>query len=69
MAKTIARRFLSIAEATQYIGCDERTLRNHIASGDLTGYRIGRVYRLDLDELINWMTPDPTKPSTPDRAA
>ena len=57
MSKTIARRFVSMQDAAN-VGCNERTLRNHIASGDITGYRIGRVCRLDLDELVEWMTPD-----------
>jgi excisionase family DNA binding protein len=54
------RRYASLAKAAAYADCNERTLRRHIASGDLTGYRLGRVIRIDLEELDAWLTPVPT---------
>jgi excisionase family DNA binding protein len=39
---------------------NERTLRRHIATGDITGYRLGRIYRIDLNELDQWLKPIPT---------
>jgi excisionase family DNA binding protein len=49
-----------LAKAAEYADCNERTLRRHIASGDLTGYRLGRVIRIDLNELDAWLAPVPT---------
>jgi excisionase family DNA binding protein len=54
------RRYASLAKAAQYADCNERTLRRHIASGELTGYRLGRVIRVDLNELDEWLRPIPT---------
>ena len=53
-------RFVSLAKAATYADCNERTLRRHIAEGNLTGYRLGRAIRIDLNELEAWMTPIPT---------
>jgi excisionase family DNA binding protein len=54
------RRYASLAKAAAYADCNERTLRRHIAKGELTGYRLGRVIRIDLNELDAWMAPVPT---------
>ena len=53
-------RYASLAKAAEYADCNERTLRRHIAAGELTGYRLGRVYRVDLNELDGWLAPVPT---------
>jgi excisionase family DNA binding protein len=58
MPGTPNRRFTSMANAARYAECNERTLRRAIAEGKLTGYRLGRVYRIDLNELDAWMAPD-----------
>jgi excisionase family DNA binding protein len=57
---TARRRYASLADAAAYVDCNERTLRRHIAAGELTGYRLGRVIRIDLNELDAWLTPIPT---------
>ena len=49
-----------MADAAAYAACNERSLRRAIAEGHLTGYRLGRVYRIDLNELDAWMAPVPT---------
>lgn len=58
--RPVERRYVSMARAAEYAGCHERTLRRHIASGELTGYRLGRVIRIDLNELEAWMAPSDT---------
>ncbi|MGO1629459.1 MAG: helix-turn-helix transcriptional regulator [Microbacterium sp.] len=58
---TTQRRFASLKTACEYIDVTERTLRNYIARGELTGYRFGsRSIRIDLDELEKLLTPIPT---------
>jgi excisionase family DNA binding protein len=52
------RRYAKIAEAAEYLGVTDRTIRQMIADGRLTGYRSGtRLVRLDLDEIDAAMKP------------
>lgn len=46
------RRYVTIAEAAEYLQVTDRTIRQMIADGRLTGYRSGyRIVRLDLNEI------------------
>lgn len=46
------RRYASLGDAANYIGgCNPRTIRKHIAAGQLTAYRLGRLIRVDLNEV------------------
>lgn len=46
------RRWLTQAEAAQYLGVTDRTIRNLIARGEIRGYRLGsRTIRIDAHEL------------------
>ncbi|MGO9102225.1 MAG: excisionase family DNA-binding protein [Mycobacterium sp.] len=50
----MARRYITIAEAAEYLQISDRTVRRLIADGELTGYRMGksrRVIRLDFNEI------------------
>jgi len=52
------RRYVKLAEAAKYLGVTDRTIRQMIADGRLTGYRNGaRLVRVDLNELDAAMTP------------
>lgn len=56
------RSWLSMAEAAEYLGVTDRTIRNYISRGELPGHRprgsrLVRVRREDLDAL---MRPVPT---------
>lgn len=55
MSPSPERRYASLAQAAAYADCTERTLRNHIARGDIIGYKLGSDYRIDLRELDLWM--------------
>jgi excisionase family DNA binding protein len=49
---------VKLAEAAKYLGVTERTVRQMIADGRLTGYRNGRrLVRLDLNEIDAAMQP------------
>jgi excisionase family DNA binding protein len=53
-ASVVSRRYISIAEAAEYLRISDRTVRRLIADGELTGYRMGRshrVIRVDLNEI------------------
>lgn len=58
--KNLSRRWLSQQEAADHIGVTDRTIRNYISRGQLTGYRVGRLVRVDLKELDDLLTPIPT---------
>ena len=52
------RRYVKIAEAAEYLDVTDRTVRQMIADGRLTGYRNGaRLVRVDLHEIDAQMTP------------
>lgn len=57
-ASNSRRRYVRIAEAAEYLGVTDRTVRQMIADGRLTGYRSGkRLVRLDLNEIDAAMKP------------
>ena len=48
------RRYISIAEAADYLQISTRTVRRLISDGELNGYRIGqsgRLIRVDINEI------------------
>nr|ABP46369.1 DNA binding domain, excisionase family [Mycolicibacterium gilvum PYR-GCK] len=60
MAETLAtrRRYAKLTEAADYLGVTDRTIRQMIADGRLTGYRSGkRLVRVDLNEIDDAMQP------------
>ena len=51
-------RYLTIKQAAEYLGLTDRTVRQMIADGRLTGYRSGnRLVRLRIDEIDAAMQP------------
>lgn len=48
--------YLNMRGAAEYLGLDQRTLRNYIAAGRLNAYRLGprhvRIKIADLDALL-----------------
>ncbi|MBO0607551.1 helix-turn-helix domain-containing protein [Myceligenerans salitolerans] len=42
---------VTLADAAAHFHVSVKTLRRRIADGTITGYRIGRLIRVDLDEL------------------
>lgn len=52
------RRYIKIGEAADYLGVTDRTIRQMISDGRLTGYRSGaRLVRVDLNEIDLAMRP------------
>jgi excisionase family DNA binding protein len=63
----LPRRWVSLADAAEYTGLSQKTIRAHIAAGHLPAYRPrgSRVIRIDLRELDRWVTGDgPVVPAT-----
>ncbi|MGO1316871.1 MAG: helix-turn-helix domain-containing protein [Cellulomonadaceae bacterium] len=44
-------RLVSLADAAMEFSVCTKTIRRRIANGTVTGYKVGRVIRVDLDEL------------------
>jgi len=44
-------KLVSLAAAAETFGVSVRTLRRRIADGTVHGYRVGRLIRVDLNEL------------------
>lgn len=45
------RRLVSLAAAAERYGISVKTLRRRISDGTIRGYRVGRLIRVDPDEL------------------
>lgn len=50
-APTSTLRLVPLADAAEHFRVSVKTLRRRIADGTITGYRIGRLIRVDLDEV------------------
>jgi excisionase family DNA binding protein len=48
---TSATRLVPLSDAAEQYHVSVKTLRRRIADGTITGYRVGRLIRVDLDEL------------------
>jgi excisionase family DNA binding protein len=60
-AKPKDRELVSLAEAARRYGVNERTVRRMVASGQITGYRLGsRLIRVDIREINALITTVPT---------
>lgn len=59
-------RYESIQDAAERLDVDPRTIRRAIAAGKITGYRVGgRLLRVRIDEIDNWVRPIPTAAAAP----
>ena len=54
------RTLVPIDAAAEHLGVCTKTIRNYIAEGRLTGYRVGRLIRLDAAEVDALAAPIPT---------
>jgi excisionase family DNA binding protein len=46
---------LSIKQAAELVSCDPMTIRRHIKKGKLKAYKVGKNYRIEIDELTAWL--------------
>ncbi len=45
------QQMMSLAEAAELLGVSVKTLRRRISDGTIHGYRVGRLIRVDLNEV------------------
>ncbi len=49
------RRILTVSELADHLNVHRITIYRLLKSGNLPGFKIGRVWRFDLDEIGHWM--------------
>jgi excisionase family DNA binding protein len=55
------KKLVSVQIGAKFASVSEKTIRRYIASGDLTGYRLGKkLIRVDLDEINQLLKRIPT---------
>lgn len=58
MTVSEARKLISLKTAAALIDVDPKTIRNWVARGDLSGFRVnGRLLRVERDELLALIRP------------
>lgn len=50
-------RWVSVKKAAHFTDLSEKTIRTHIASGDIIAVFAGRVLRVDLNSVDAWLRP------------
>lgn len=57
----MSRTLLTLADASAYVGLDEKTLRRYVSQGRLRAFRVGpRAIRIDAAELEALIRPIPS---------
>lgn len=51
----MANKLLTFDEARDYLRLNRGTLYKLIRSGDLPAFRVGKQWRIDTEELNNWL--------------
>lgn len=61
LTKEQRKRLISLTEASKELGVVPRTVRRYVASGLLTGYKVGpRLIRVDRDDVLGLLRQIPT---------
>src|ERR1700680_4686080 len=51
----MANKILTVSELAEHLNVHRITIYRLLKSGSLPGFKIGRVWRFDLDEIGSWM--------------
>lgn len=52
----MANKILTVSELAEHLNVHRITIYRLLKNGSLPGFKIGRVWRFDLDEITSWMT-------------
>jgi len=52
----MANKILTVSELAEHLNVHRITIYRLLKSGSLPGFKIGRVWRFDLDEIGTWMS-------------
>lgn len=50
--ETSMPKLVSLAEAAEQFGISVKTIRRRISDGTVRGYRVGRLIRVDMNDLL-----------------
>ena len=50
------RRILTVSELAEHLNVHRITIYRLLKNGNLPGFKIGRVWRFDMDEIGQWMS-------------
>lgn len=51
----MANKILTVSELAEHLNVHRITIYRLLKNGSLPGFKIGRVWRFDLDEITSWM--------------
>ena len=51
----MAKKIMTVSELAEHLSVHRITIYRLLKGGALPGFKIGRVWRFDLDEIANWM--------------
>ena len=51
-ARLAAPRLLTIRAVAEHLGVSDKTVRRHIAAGELSAHRLGRLLHVSQDDLL-----------------
>ncbi len=51
----MAKKILTVSELAEHLSVHRITIYRLLKGGTLPGFKIGRVWRFDLDDIANWM--------------
>jgi excisionase family DNA binding protein len=54
-AEKMANKILTVSELADHLNVHRITIYRLLKDGSLPGFKIGRVWRFDLNEITNWM--------------
>jgi excisionase family DNA binding protein len=52
----MAKRILTVSELADHLSVHRITIYRLLKTGSIPGFKIGRVWRFELDQIANWMT-------------
>ncbi|HVN27240.1 MAG TPA: helix-turn-helix domain-containing protein [Candidatus Binataceae bacterium] len=52
----MAKRILTVSELADHLSVHRITIYRLLKSGSIPGFKIGRVWRFELDQISSWMT-------------
>lgn len=60
MPNNQSRRLATLPAAAEYAACSVKTIRRRVADGTIPAYKLGRLLRVDLNDLDHALRPIPT---------
>jgi|HubBroStandDraft_1064217.scaffolds.fasta_scaffold631359_1 excisionase family DNA binding protein len=52
----MAKRILTVSELADHLSVHRITIYRLLKTGSIPGFKIGRVWRFELDQIASWMT-------------